>query len=123
MQMRVYLCASDFYLWQNVFLMLRYVVLHHTGIESPHYDLMLELSAGSDLTTWRVPNWPPRQDDAFTPLPDHRRDYLEYEGPISGNRGDVKRVAAGSFRITHQTANELAITLESDQEIRLEMRA
>ncbi|WP_146439947.1 hypothetical protein [Crateriforma conspicua] len=33
-----------------------------------------------------------------TRLPDHRTKYLEYEGPISGNRGSVRRVDSGFFR-------------------------
>ena len=30
-------------------------------------------------------------------LPDHRRRYLDYEGPISGNRGSVIRWDAGDY--------------------------
>ncbi|HBE68769.1 MAG TPA: hypothetical protein DDW52_11540 [Planctomycetaceae bacterium] len=30
-------------------------------------------------------------------LIDHRRHYLTYEGPVSGNRGEVKRVASGTY--------------------------
>lgn len=30
-------------------------------------------------------------------LADHRRVYLEYEGPLSGDRGEVRRVASGTF--------------------------
>ncbi|GAB5404991.1 MAG: hypothetical protein Aurels2KO_32220 [Aureliella sp.] len=28
-------------------------------------------------------------------LPDHRKKYLDYEGPVSGNRGSVRAVARG----------------------------
>lgn len=31
-------------------------------------------------------------------LDDHRRRYLQYEGPVSGNRGTVSRLAAGTIR-------------------------
>lgn len=31
-------------------------------------------------------------------LPDHRKKYLDYEGPISGDRGEVFRVLRGTFR-------------------------
>ena len=92
---------------------LRYVVLHHTGVENPHYDLMLELTPGSQLSTWRLPHWPPTPGDPFTPLPNHRRDYLEYEGPISNNRGQVKRIAAGSFQILSRNSSALVIMLEN----------
>lgn len=74
---------------------LRFVVLHHTGVAEPHYDVMVETSPGLLLSTWRAPNWPPRDGDVWTRLEDHRRAYLDYEGPISGGRGEVRRVAAG----------------------------
>ena len=99
--------------------MLRYVVLHHTGIENPHYDLMLELTPGSELSTWRVSRWPPLADDAFTPLPEHRRVYLEYEGPVSANRGKVKRAAAGEFQIIRQEPNQLIVLLTQTTRLNL----
>ncbi len=36
-------------------------------------------------------------DVAAAQLGDHRRDYLEYEGEVSGDRGRVIRVAAGTY--------------------------
>jgi hypothetical protein len=89
----------------------RYVVLHHTGIENPHFDLMLELSPNSDLSTWRVPHWPPTPGDKFTPLPNHRREYLEYEGPVSNNRGKVKRIAAGTAQLIRQEQNQILVSV------------
>lgn len=44
--------------------------------------------------------WPLLQPAILTRLEDHRRDYLEYEGPISNNRGQVKRVSSGTCTIT-----------------------
>src|SRR5690348_14642129 len=78
---------------------LRYVVLRHEGIGDPHFDLMFETSPGSALLTWRSPEWPPRPGLMLTKLGDHRRAYLDYEGPVSNNRGHVRRVAAGTLRI------------------------
>jgi hypothetical protein len=75
---------------------LRYVVLRHEGIDDPHFDLMLEMAPGGPLATWRAPHWPPSYGDYFVRLPDHRNSYLEYEGPVSGNRGHVARCAAGT---------------------------
>jgi hypothetical protein len=74
----------------------RYVVLCHEAVAQPHYDFMIELSEGGDLPTWRAPRWPPSTGDYFVRLPDHRNAYLEYEGPVSGGRGTVRRVAAGA---------------------------
>ena len=92
---------------------LRYVVLHHTGIDEPHFDLMLELIPGSELSTWRLPHWPPLAGDQFTPLPKHRRDYLEYEGPVSGDRGQVKRIAAGTCTLVEQSEKKLIVALKN----------
>ncbi|HEY7117716.1 MAG TPA: hypothetical protein VH475_14100 [Tepidisphaeraceae bacterium] len=82
---------------------MRFVVLHHTGVEPPHFDLMFETAPGSKLVTWRSPVWPLIGPTAVERLADHRRAYLEYEGAVSGGRGEVKRVLAGSFRFSHFT--------------------
>jgi hypothetical protein len=77
---------------------LRYVVLRHEGVPEPHFDLMLERGDGEPLATWRSSAWPIVDGTRVTPLPDHRRDYLAYQGPISDDRGYVARVADGTFR-------------------------
>ncbi len=96
---------------------LRYVVLHHTGISDAHYDLMIETAPGSDLATWRVPHWPPGATDKFTVLPIHRKHYLEYEGPISGNRGSVHRIASGTHRIVEDSPDRFVTCLDENQKI------
>lgn len=73
----------------------RYVVLHHTGVEQSHFDLLIEHGPDGLLAAWRCAQWPPPAGAAFEPLPDHRRIYLDYQGPISGGRGEVRRVASG----------------------------
>jgi hypothetical protein len=93
---------------------LRYVVLHHMGVEAAHFDLMVETSAGSKLATWRLPNWPPRDGDLFVGLGDHRREYLEYEGEISGNRGRVKRVARGTVGSIQFLGEEVVVVVLGD---------
>ena len=75
---------------------LRYVVLRHVGHDRPHFDLMLERDGGS-LRTFRVEKWPVTGRQELTPLADHRRVYLGYEGPVSGGRGSVRRVEAGVY--------------------------
>ena len=64
----------------------------HEGFGELHYDLMCESSPGSALMTWRAPDWPPVAGDELIRIGDHRRDYLEYQGPVSNNRGSVRRV-------------------------------
>jgi len=83
---------------------LRFVVLRHEGVASPHYDLMVEVTPGSPLITWRCDRWPIDAPTALTFLPDHRNAYLEYEGPVSGDRGYVARVETGTYTLT--CANE-----------------
>src|SRR5436309_613719 len=78
--------------------MLRYVILHHDGIPEPHFDLMFETSPNSALMTWRSPEWPITRVTKLEKLSDHRRAYLDYEGPVSGKRGFVKRVDSGNWR-------------------------
>jgi hypothetical protein len=73
----------------------RFVVLEHEwgGV---HWDFMLE--DGDHLRTWAI-DQPivAGADLAARALPDHRLVYLTYEGSISGARGTVKRIDAGSF--------------------------
>jgi hypothetical protein len=79
---------------------LRFVVLRHEGVASPHFDLMVEVTPDSPLITWRCDRWPIDRPTALTFLPDHRNLYLEYEGPISGDRGYVTRIEAGTYTLT-----------------------
>ena len=80
---------------------MRYVVLHHTDYpgQPDHFDLMLAVDADGPLKTWRLTRWPAASGDVAEPIHDHRRRYLTYEGPISGGRGEVRRVAAGEADI------------------------
>lgn len=48
----------------------------------------------------------------LTPLAEHRRAYLEYEGPVSGNRGAVRRVAGGSYKVLQNDPDTLVVELE-----------
>ena len=78
----------------------RYVVLRHEtppGAErTEHWDWMFE--AAESLATWAVERLPTDGSDvAAERLPDHRKAYLDYEGPISGGRGDVRRWDEGEF--------------------------
>ncbi len=73
----------------------RFVLLEH---DHPvlHWDLMLECKGV--LRTWRLDRVPTvTATISAEPLPDHRLAYLDYEGPVSGDRGTVKRVDAGQF--------------------------
>jgi len=72
-----------------------FVVLEHDHPEL-HWDLMLE--HGGLLKTWRLPEFPrPGQKLLAQALADHRLHYLNYEGPVSGNRGSVVRRDRGTY--------------------------
>ncbi len=73
----------------------RFVVLEHDH-PTLHWDLMLESSG--ILQTWRLAK-PPESESTIeaTLLGDHRLTYLNYEGPVSSNRGNVRRWDAGTF--------------------------
>jgi hypothetical protein len=80
---------------------MRFAVLFHqvpaASSEHDHFDLLLEHDGA--LLTWRLAS-EPFLDDQRCPaveLPPHRLAYLTHEGPVSGNRGTVKRVAGGEF--------------------------
>lgn len=92
---------------------LRYVILFHDGVAEPHFDIMFETEPGSALATWRAPHWPIAEGDALTRLKDHRRDYLDYEGPISENRGSVRRVARGMLKISAIREDSWVVTLDN----------
>src|SRR4051794_18173365 len=91
---------------------LRFVILHHTGVPAPHYDLMFETDPGSSLATWRSPIWPITPPILLERINDHRRDYLDYQGPVSNDRGEVTRVAAGTFRFESRTDHRWRITAD-----------
>lgn len=94
--------------WPNVdFGVCRYVVLHHTGVDEPHFDFLFETSGESPLVTFRLPEWPPKGDGRVTRLKDHRRSYLQFEGVIAGSRGSVKRIEEGELWVTESASGWL----------------
>jgi hypothetical protein len=82
----------------------RWVVLRHDLPDgSWHYDWMLQVcdDPAEPLLTFRVmvrPDDPTVVAFEGERLPDHRSIYLDYEGPISGGRGSVTRIARGTLR-------------------------
>ncbi len=87
----------------------RFAILFH-DYPSPHWDLFLE--AGPVLRSWRLPT----ALEPGIPVPaeatgDHRLAYLEYEGPVSGGRGSVTRVDAGSFLWDREEPDRLVVRL------------
>ncbi len=74
----------------------RFVILHHQLEDSEHWDLMLE--QGEELLTWQLlsdPMVPSNFPVSTLRIGNHRKAYLDYEGPVPGNRGTVRRVDSG----------------------------
>jgi hypothetical protein len=97
---------------------MRFVILEHTGTATykpgQHWDLMFEVSHG--LRTWQVlHNWREVPLQSVQELPLHRAEYLEYEGPLTGERGFVRRIAGGTYRLLEESANSLRYDLQSEQ--------
>jgi hypothetical protein len=97
----------------------RFVVLTH---DHPflHWDLMLEADAG--LRTWRLHHPPDTPGDIpAESLPAHRSAYLDYEGPVSDNRGTVRRWDTGTFQLVRDDAEATVVQL-TGQRLRGELR-
>jgi len=90
----------------------RFVILEH---DHPylHWDLLLE--SGESLDAWRLLErptlncWLPAES-----LPAHRTLYLDYEGPVSNNRGSVIRIQAGRFRKQSWSGDEGVLALSDN---------
>jgi hypothetical protein len=96
---------------------LRYVILHHTGVAEPHYDVMVETVPGGPLRTWRSAVWPIIKPTAVAVLADHRAAYLTYEGPVCNNRGHVKCVAAGECAVARE-GDDWLVEFDNHQAVR-----
>lgn len=115
----------------------RFVLLYHDC--PPHYprpshwDFMLE--ADDSLRTWALkslpgswraaqlltaqkhPQCPSAAESNEVPAEElgrHRREYLDFEGEISDDRGHVIRIAAGTFSSDLETPDVWRVTLGSD---------
>ncbi len=87
--------------------MSRFVILRHElpGPErgGVHWDFMLE--QGTVLRTWALALEPNSATQiAADALVDHRLAYLDYEGPISGDRGQVTQWDIGELRVASRCA-------------------
>ncbi len=77
-----------------------FAIQAHQTAEGLHFDLMLEQEQA--LATFQLPEPPERlaigESLAVPRLFDHRKAYLAYEGPVSGNRGSVRIHDSGTYR-------------------------
>lgn len=85
----------------------RFVILRH---DHPflHWDLLLE--EDTSARSWRLlRELCCGEPIAAEPLPPHRFLYLEYEGPVTGDRGTVRRVLSGSYTVVESLAERIHV--------------
>jgi hypothetical protein len=91
----------------------RFAILEH-DYPQRHWDFLLE--AGDHLRSWRLAEEPePRRTVRAEAIADHRLLYLDYEGPINGNRGRVARWDGGYFTGAADGENCLNIVLKGER--------
>ena len=89
----------------------RFVILRHDSPRGLHWDFMLEV--GAALKTWSLEQPPESAGEQWAAaLPDHRLHYLQYEGPLSGDRGSVSRWATGTYGVVQQSDQRWQVRLE-----------
>lgn len=95
------------------------VVLRHVRDGHPdHFDWLIARDERGErpLWSWRCAADPstlaPAASMGVRAMADHRTRYLTYEGPISGDRGTVERVAEGTCRCDAAHAGLVTLTLE-----------
>lgn len=96
-----------------------FVVLYHRLPEpnprKSHWDLLLEnpSNEGFDLLAFALQapfeDW---KQERTIKLANHRRLYLDYEGPISEDRGDVSKVQQGTVRWISLEPQRFEFTLQ-----------
>ena len=63
-----------------------------------HWDFLLENT--DHALCWRLLRQPCAEEPiAAQKLPPHRLIYLDYEGPVSNQRGTVKQIACGRYQV------------------------
>ena len=91
----------------------QFVLLEH---DHPHlhWDFMVE--SGESLRTWRLDCIPDQAAELIAlALPDHRKAYLDYEGPVSRNRGTVRRIDRGSCNVLDSGPDHLSLELHGER--------
>ncbi len=109
----------------------RFVILHHqpnhrehsdSASNDPpkqfdeHWDLMIEMS--ETLATWQLQQNPLTNKStpiAAKQIANHRKAYLDYEGPISRGRGKVQRIEQGWCKIIEAKPTHWLLNLEGNQ--------
>jgi hypothetical protein len=90
-----------------------FVILEHDHPQR-HWDLLLE--TGDHLRSWRLAEEPDRGRSMHAEaIADHRLLYLDYEGPVGGNRGRVVRWDGGHYTGGADGNSRLSVVLEGER--------
>jgi hypothetical protein len=91
----------------------RFVVQEHATPEGVHWDLMLE--QGEALLTFRLAERPENtlaHPITATRIFDHALRFLTYEGPVQKGTGRVRIVERGTYRLSEEKDDWMAIDLQ-----------
>jgi hypothetical protein len=96
----------------------RFAILWHEAgprlARSSHFDLLFE--DGSDARAWFVDQViAPNREISAAELPRHRLFYLDYEGPVSGDRGSVTRWDFGEYVMLHTASDHFEAQLQGQR--------
>lgn len=100
----------------------RFALLRHEmpadASRPSHWDLLLEReqacwTCAIEVLPAGLANSGPGEVEA-TRLPDHRKHYLSYQGPLTKQRGDVTQVLAGDCVWLEDTSQRIAARLRFD---------
>lgn len=96
--------------------MSEFVILFHkmpeTSSRADHWDLMLEWEGS--LVVWALESLPIEGETIRgTRLPDHRWDYLQIQGPLTGGRGTVAQWAKGKCQWLERGTLRQVVQLEA----------
>ena len=90
-----------------------FVLLEHRRAKDVHWDFMIELPGRTELATWRLAANPTleRRPIAAEPIFAHPRRFLDYEGPLRGGKGEVRRIDRGPAEVLSHTEARLRCRL------------
>ena len=97
-----------------------FAILIHTGQGAGHYDFLLEQTQQASASTWQFTDNPlelmlpgdvNQTKIVGRKIQDHRLMYLDYEGPLSNGRGQVRRLDGGTYEIISQADTKMIFCL------------
>jgi hypothetical protein len=93
-----------------------FVLFEHTTQKGVHWDFIIEVPRRESLPTWRLLKNPLTHAGEIPaePIADHRRLFLDYEGPLRDDRGSVRRLDRGDAEVQQFDPGRLLATLHGE---------